>query len=61
VWTPALIEVMQEIGIDISSQRSKKAREFQDILFDLAVTVCDRAKQACPILQYAFRSAGFKR
>lgn len=41
--------VMAEIGIDISSQRSKTAQEFQDMIFDLAVTVCDRAKQACPI------------
>jgi arsenate reductase len=46
---PRAIEIMQEIDIDISSQRSKKAREFQDIVFDVAVTVCDRAKQACPI------------
>lgn len=46
---PRAIEVMQEIGIGISSQRSKTAREFQDNVFDIAVTVCDRAKQACPI------------
>lgn len=41
--------VMNEIGIDISPQRSKSAEEFRDTVFDLAVTVCDRAKQACPI------------
>ena len=41
--------VMKEIGIDISGQRSKSTEEFQDTIFDLAVTVCDRAKQACPI------------
>jgi arsenate reductase len=40
---------MLEIGIDISAQRSKSSQEFQDTIFDLAVTVCDRAKQACPI------------
>lgn len=40
---------MKEIGIDISGQRSKTSQEFQDIIFDLAVTVCDRAKQVCPI------------
>lgn len=40
---------MKEIGIDISSQYSKTPQELQDITFDLAVTVCDRAKVACPI------------
>ena len=43
------VRAMSEIGIDISASRSKTSAEFQDIIFDLAVTVCDRAKQACPI------------
>jgi arsenate reductase len=43
------VRAMLEIGIDISAQRSKSSHEFQDTVFDLAVTVCDRAKQACPI------------
>jgi arsenate reductase len=46
---PRAIRIMKEIGIDISSQHSKTSRELQNIIFDLAVTVCDRAKQACPI------------
>ncbi len=46
---PRAVQVMLEIGIDISGQRSKSSLEFQDTVFDLAVTVCDRAKQACPI------------
>ncbi len=46
---PRSVRAMAEIGIDISAQRSKAAQEFQDTIFDLAVTVCDRAKQACPI------------
>ena len=46
---PLAIAVMKEIGIDISSQHSKTPQEFQDIIFDVAVTVCDRAKTACPI------------
>ncbi|MGV8090092.1 MAG: arsenate reductase ArsC, partial [Methanothrix sp.] len=33
----------------ISGQRSKSSEEFLDTVFDLAVTVCDRARQACPI------------
>ncbi|MBP1609284.1 MAG: Arsenate reductase [Acidobacteria bacterium] len=46
---PRAVLVMKEMGIDISGQRSKTASEFGDTIFDLAVTVCDRAKQACPI------------
>ncbi|MHB8119344.1 MAG: arsenate reductase ArsC [Methanothrix sp.] len=46
---PRAVQAMLEIGIDISTQRSKSSQEFQDIIFDLAVTVCDRAKLACPI------------
>ena len=46
---PRAALVMKEMGIDISSQRSKTSSEFGDTIFDLAVTVCDRARQACPI------------
>ncbi|MDM7934262.1 MAG: arsenate reductase ArsC [Methanothrix sp.] len=46
---PRAVLVMRELGIDISGQRSKSAEEFEDIVFDLAVTLCDRARQACPI------------
>ncbi len=46
---PRAVSAMLEIGIDISGQRSKSTEEFQDTIFDVAVTVCDRAKQACPI------------
>src|SRR5664280_352170 len=41
---PHALIVMKEIGIDISSQRSKTPQEFQDTIFDLTVTVCDWAK-----------------
>ena len=46
---PSAVKVMKEIGIDISGQHSKTSSEFGDTIFDLAVTVCDRARQACPI------------
>lgn len=46
---PRAVLVMSEIGIDISSQRSKEANEYRGTLFDLAVTVCDKAKEMCPI------------
>ncbi|AKB29352.1 Arsenate reductase [Methanosarcina siciliae T4/M] len=46
---PHAVQVMKEIGIDISGQYSKTPKEFQDTIFDMAVTVCDRAKVSCPI------------
>jgi len=45
---PYAIEVMKELGIDISDNRSKSIEEFRDITFDFVVTVCDNAKETCP-------------
>jgi arsenate reductase len=45
---PYAIEIMKEIGIDISDQYSKSVDEFQDKKFDYVVTVCDTAKEKCP-------------
>jgi len=42
------IKVMDGIGIDISSQRSKSINEFLDRKFDYVITVCDSAKETCP-------------
>ena len=42
------VKVMNEVGIDISGQRSKYAAEFLNQRFDYIVTVCDNAKQTCP-------------
>lgn len=42
------IEVMKEIGIDISHHKSKSVNEFMDKPFDIIITVCDNAKQNCP-------------
>ena len=47
---PLAIEVMREVGIDISLNRSKHIDEFADMAFDLAVTVCDTARESCPVL-----------
>lgn len=46
---PLSVKVMDEVGIDISGQRSKSVAEFQNQQFDYVVTVCDNAKQTCPI------------
>ena len=46
---PEAIEVMREIGIDISGHRSKSVDEFLGQPFDYIITVCDNAKQNCPV------------
>ena len=46
---PKAIEVMQEIGIDISKHTSTHMNEFLDRKVDTVVTVCGNADQACPI------------
>ena len=46
---PYAIEVMKELGIDLSTHRSKSIEEFQGMVFDYVVTICNHAKEACPI------------
>lgn len=46
---PLAIEVMKEIGIDISGHRSKHLGEFQQTNIDVVITVCGNADQACPM------------
>lgn len=45
---PYVIKSMAEIGIDLSTHRSKHLEEFLNNHFDYVVTVCDNAKEACP-------------
>jgi len=46
---PEAIAVMKEVGIDITSQRSKHVDEFAGQDFDHVLTVCDNAKESCPV------------
>ena len=46
---PEAITVMREVGIDISGHRSKAVDEFAGQDFDYVITVCDNAKQSCPV------------
>lgn len=46
---PEAIAVMKEIGIDISGHRSKSVTEFEGQAFDYMVTVCDNARDNCPV------------
>jgi len=45
---PRAVKVMQEDGIDISSQTSNNVNEYRDIDFDYVITVCDNARERCP-------------
>ena len=45
----ANVEVLKEIGIDVSRQTSKDVKQFLSEKFDYVITVCDRAKQHCPV------------
>ena len=53
---PLAIEVMDEIDIDISGNRSKPLIEFFDTDIDIVVTVCDGAKAVCPVFPKAKRT-----
>src|SRR5688572_21802631 len=46
---PTTVKVMNEIGIDVSGHTSKDVQQFLGEKFDYVITVCDRAKQQCPI------------
>ena len=46
---PLAIEAMREIGIDISTQRSKSVAELAGQEFATVITVCDNAAEQCPI------------
>ena len=46
---PEAIAVMNELGIDISGQRSKHVDEVAGTAFDYVLTVCDQAREACPV------------
>ena len=46
---PEAIEAMREIGIEISHHRSKSVDEFTNQQIDYVITVCDNAREHCPI------------
>ena len=46
---PLAIAVMAEAGVDLSSHKSKPIQEYWGQPFDLVVTVCDSAREACPM------------
>jgi len=46
---PLAVRVMAEAGVDISGHRSKHVSELKDVPFDYVVTVCDEARESCPL------------
>lgn len=46
---PLAVRAMAEVGIDISNQHPKHLGVYDDQEFDLVVTVCDSARQSCPM------------
>lgn len=47
---PEAIAVMAELGIDLVGHRSKHVQQFDGEHFDYVITVCDNAKESCPVL-----------
>ena len=52
---PEAISVMAELGIDLSGHRSKHVKEFAGQHFDYVLTVCDHARDTCPVFSGAAR------
>ena len=46
---PEAIQAMGEAGIDLSGHRSKNVSEFEGQKFDFVITVCDNARETCPV------------
>lgn len=46
---PNAVAAMREVGIDISNQRSKSVNEYAGQEFDVILTVCDNARETCPV------------
>lgn len=46
---PEAVAVMREVGIDLSGHRPKHVKEFTGQPFDYVLTVCDHARETCPV------------
>lgn len=49
IVNPLATEAMRERGIDLRHHRSKSVDEFAGTSFDYVITVCDRARENCPV------------
>lgn len=46
---PYAIKVIEELGLDMSTHKSKHVDTLKDVNFDVVITVCDNANESCPI------------
>jgi len=46
---PRAVKVMKEVGLDIAGQHPKRIDDFLDEAFDYVITVCDNAREHCPL------------
>jgi arsenate reductase (thioredoxin) len=53
---PLAVAAMREVGIDISGHQSKDVSRLLGTRFDYVITVCDRARESCPIFPGEFRA-----
>lgn len=60
VVRPEAIAAMHELGIDISGHRSKHVDEFNGQQFDTVITVCDNAKESCPMFLSAAQKLHYR-
>ncbi len=58
---PRAARVMEEVGVPLSGHRAKPLEELAGVDFDCVVTVCQRARESCPVLPGKVRHlhAGF--
>ncbi len=53
---PLTVRILAEVGIDVSHARSKSVTEFLGQEFDYVITVCDQARESCPVFPGAHES-----
>ena len=53
------VQVMQEAGVDITSQKSQTVEEVETVPFDFVITVCGHADENCPVFTCATRGVHF--
>ena len=56
---PLAIKIMQEVGVDISNQKSQHLSDFVDIKFDYVITLCGHANEHCPYFPGKLIHQGF--
>jgi arsenate reductase len=50
------VRVLKDDGIDISGHTSNNVNEYKDMLFDYVITVCDHARESCPVFPAATKT-----